>query len=369
MKKKLLHIVLYLVYGGLEKIVYDFSKELNGVDYEVHVAALEKGGPIGDMLLEEGIPVHVLGRRPGKFDFNLLINLIKLIKKHQIDIIHSHSACIMYAALAGKMAGVPIIIHTEHGKYIPEPKLRILEERIFSHLITTYVCVSKELERYVSSITKIPKRKIKTIINGIDTSRFFKYSNDEKLKLREKFNIPTDSLLLGTVSRLNPSKNVTFLIAWFRQNYLVYDNLVLMITGAGPQQATLKEKAKGIPKDRIRFLGAREDVPDLMNIFDIFTLVSSTEGTSLTILEAMATQLPVIVSNVGGNNSIVSHKENGLLFEFNNEIEFSRCINKVIKEKAFSLILGKKARETVLERFSLDLMINNYCRLYQLEEN
>jgi len=357
--------VLYLPYGGLEKIVYDFSRELNIKDYEVHVVALEKGGPIGDMLQQEGIPVYILEKRPGKFDFRLLIRLVKLIKKLNIQIIHSHSGCIMYAALAGKMAGVPTIVHTEHGRYLPDSIGKIWEDRIFSRLISKYVCVSIELEEYMHSVIKVSHKKLITIINGVSTSDYRRYPKEVVLKLRAKNNIPPDAIVLGTVCRLIRRKNVSFLIDWMKNNIDLYDNIYLMIVGEGPQFDELVESAQDLPKERIRFLGARKDIAHLLNIFDIFTLVSTTEGTSLTILEAMSTQLPVVVSDVGGNKDIIDHGKTGYLFECNNQHALGECLNKIISNHAMGEEMAQMARNTVKEKFSFEAMISKYCDLYE----
>ena len=364
MKNNLLHIVLYLPYGGLEKIVYDFSCALNNKDYEVHVAALEKSGPIGLLLQQKGIPVHVLGKRPGKFDFRLLVKLIKLIRKLQIQVIHSHSGCIMYAALAGKLTGVPTIVHTEHGRYLPDRIGAILEDRVFSRLVTDYVCVSRELEEYIQSVVKVPKNKLITIINGANTSIYQKYSNEDVLKLRVQQNIPPDALVLGTVCRIVPEKNVSFLIEWMQTNHRSFEKLILIVIGDGPQFAELVDKAKGIPEGHIRFLGARKNVADLLNIFDIFTLVSTTEGTSLTILEAMSTQLPVIVSDVGGNKNIINHGKTGYLFECNNQDAFGECLSQIISNPTMAENIGRQARCSVKENFSFEKVIRKYCELY-----
>lgn len=363
MKKRLLHIVLWLDYGGLEKIVYDFSKSLRN-DYEVYVVALEKGGRVAMQLQQEGIPVHVLGKRPGKFDVRLLLKLIKLITKLQVQVIHSHSGCIMYAALARRLTGVPTIIHTEHGRYLPDRAGKIWEDRIFSRLITKYVCVSQKLEEYMLSVVKVPSKKLITIINGVNTSHYHRYPKEDFLNLRAKHNIPSDALVLGIVCRLIPQKNVTFLIEWMKNNYNSYKKLHLMVVGNGPQLNELVEKVRDIPGERIKFLGVRKDIADLLNIFDIFTLVSTTEGTSLAILEAMSTQLPVIVSDVGGNKDIIKHGETGYLFECNNYEAFGECIRKVLLESSIAEEMGHKARETVIEKFSFEEMLKKYCNLY-----
>ena len=364
MKKRLLHIVLYLPYGGLEKIVYDFSRNLNTKDYEVHVAALEKGGPVGDLLKQEGIPVHVLGKRPGKFDIRLLIKLISLIKKFKIQVIHSHSGCIMYAALAGRLAGVEKIIHTEHGRYLPDRIGKILEDRIFSRLINKYICVSNELKIYMASTVKVQSNKLTTIINGIDTTRFFKYQRDDILKLRQEYKIPPGIVVLGTICRLIPEKNVGFLVEWMQMNVHSYDNMQIVIVGDGPQLTNLVNKAEELPKGCVRFLGARENIPDLLNLFDIFALPSTTEGTSLTILEAMSTQLPVIISDVGGNKDIVTHEVTGFLFECNNMIAFEECVKKILLNPDLGKQMGSRAQALIQQKYSLKSMLRNYCTYY-----
>lgn len=363
MKKRLLHIVLWLDYGGLEKIVYDFSKSLRN-DYEVYVVALEKGGRVAMQLHQEGIPVHVLGKRPGKFDVRLLLKLIKLIKKLQVQVIHSHSGCIMYAALAGKLAGVANIVHTEHGRYLPDSIGRIWEDRFFSRLISKYVCVSKELTAYMQKIVRVPDEKLATIINGVSTSHYYKYPNEDILKIRAEYNIQPDAIVVGTICRFIPQKNVGFLIDWMKNNHNIDKNIFLYLVGDGPQFDELVEKASGISMSRVKFFGVRKDIPDLLNIFDIFTLVSTTEGTSLTIMEAMSTQLPVIVSDVGGNKDLIDHGKTGYLFECNNQQSFKKYLDKIISNQTLAKEMGKKAREKVKEKYSFDVMLNRYRNFY-----
>jgi glycosyltransferase involved in cell wall biosynthesis len=366
MKKRLLHVVLYLPYGGLEKIVYDFSLALDGKDYQVYVAALQEGGPMKDMLEAAGIPVHVLGKRPCKFDFKLLVRLVRLIRILNIEVIHSHSGCIMYAALTSKLTGVSKIIHTEHGRYWPDRAGKIWEDRIFSRFINKFVCVSSELEEYMGAVVKVPRKKLLTVINGVNTSHYRRYSEEDILKLRAKHNIPPDALVLGTVCRLIPQKNVTFLIEWMKTNYnYLNKKLFLMVVGDGPQYDKLIESARDIPCERYKFLGARKDIADLLNIFDIFTLVSTTEGTSLTILEAMSTQLPVIVSDVGGNKEVVYHGKTGFLFECNNQGAFGKCLNKIIFDPTGTEKMGRRARDYVKDNLSFETMIKKYCELYR----
>ncbi len=365
--KKLLHIVLYLPYGGLEKIVYDFSLALNMKTYEVHVVALQHGGPMENLLRKAGIPVHILAKRPVKFDRTLLMNLVELIKKLDIQVIHSHSGCIMYAALAGRLAGIKNIVHTEHGRYLPEPFGKILEDRLFAKLIKKYVCVSRELEDYLTYTVKVHRKKLTTIINGINTDKFVKYSDDDIKRLRDIYNISYNKIVLWVVCRLIVEKNVEFLIDWMIMNSHKYKDLQLLVVGEGPQFSYLTNKASMLPNDKIIFLGAQANIADLLNLFNIFVLPSTTEGTSLTVLEAMSVELPVVISAVGGNKSIVSHNITGMLFNCNDFEEFELCIDNLLADMDKMKVMGKMARNSVKENFSFDKMLDSYLELYASE--
>lgn len=364
-RKRLLHITLSLHYGGLEKIVFDFSRKLNPKCYKVHVAALDRAGAICDLLKQNGMTVVVLDRKPGKIDLRLLKRLTKLIKHLRIDIVHSHSGCLMYGALAGRFAGVDKIIHTEHGRYLPDSLGTIWEDRIFSRFITKYICVSKDLEEYILSKIRVPRQKLATIVNGIDTSRYYKYGKDEIFRLRQNYNISPDDVVLGTVCRLVSPKNIEFLIHWMKLNRIIHKNLKLIIVGDGPSYKELVMSAESLPTGCVRFLGERGNIPDMMNIFDIFVLPSATEGTSLTILEAMSTQTPAVVSDVGGNRHIISHGETGYLFELNNADSFSNFIQKLALSRQLRQKIGRFARRAIMENFSLEKMVRSYCEQYE----
>jgi sugar transferase (PEP-CTERM/EpsH1 system associated) len=364
MKKALLHIVLSLDYGGLENIVYNLSKKLNPHRYRVHVIALDNGGPIFDYLKCNGVYVAVLGRRPGKFDLKLIKRLTKVIKQLKVDIIHSHSGCLMYSALAGRISGVNKIIHTEHGRYLPDSMGEIWEDRVFSRFVSKYVCVSKDLEEYLLSKVRVSPKKLVTIINGVDTSLYRKYGDEEILKLRLQYDIYPYEIAMGVVCRLVSCKNVGFLIEWAKQNWKKYKNLKVLIVGDGPEYKALVAASRELPSGTVQFLGYRPNIPDMLNVFDIFVLPSVTEGTSLTILEAMSTGLPVVVSDVGGNKHIVTHGETGFLFEVNNLDSFGNCLNKLLSSKGLREEIGRNARRSVEQKYSFEKMLTSYCELY-----
>jgi sugar transferase (PEP-CTERM/EpsH1 system associated) len=359
----LLHMALWLDYGGLENVIHTFSHAFRAKDFEVKIVALEKDGRIFDRLRQEDFPVRLIGRRPGKFDTRLLRQLVRFLREERIDIIHSHSGCIMYAALAGKLAGVRRIVHTEHGRYLPDTTGRIWEDRVFSRFIDSYVCVSEDLEHYMESVIKVPVAKLATIINGVDTVRFRKYDEEKRSALRRQHDYSPDEIVVGTVCRLIPEKNVEFLLNWIQSRREDGKKCRLAIIGDGPCLPRLQEVAAAKPKG-IQFLGMRPDVADWMNVFDIFVLPSLTEGTSLTIMEAMASDLPVVVSDVGGNKEIVSHERTGFLYPVNGMEVFSLLMDRLAASREMRHSIGARARQDMEARFSLNAVLAQYEALY-----
>src|SRR5262249_18794048 len=148
--------------------------------------------------------------QPGIIDVKLLFNLYRLIRDKKIDIIHSHNFCGFYAGLAGRWAGVKTLIHTDHGRLVPDKRSTIWEDWLFSFLFDSYVGVSEELTEYLATFVKIPKRRLKTIINGVDTIRFVPKTKSEKILLRAQYGLAPEDLIIGTVCRFDPIKNLSF---------------------------------------------------------------------------------------------------------------------------------------------------------------
>ena len=358
----ILHVVPSLDYGGLEKIVYDMIKEESTNNKnKMHLICLGKGGHLYNQLENDIVKKYIFNQTKA-IDFGLLFKMIRYIKNNYIDVIHSHSGAILYAAFAGKLCSVKKIIHTDHGRYYPEKKLRILEDRYGSKLIDCYVCVSQEMQHYIYKTVKVKKNKVKLILNGIDTDKYKPVNDKTRLKIKYKYGIAEDTILIGTVCRLIKQKNVEFLIDWFLTYGHNYNNLKLIIAGDGPEIDDLQQKTCKC-KDVI-FLGHISNTEDIYNILDIFTLTSETEGTSMTILEAMACKVPVVVTDVGGNISLVKNEYNGLLFPLNNLKKFNEQIRSLLLNNELKTYLGENGRSTVKTKHSIQNMLNNYHELY-----
>jgi glycosyltransferase involved in cell wall biosynthesis len=139
----------------------------------------------------------------------------------------------------------------------------------------------------------------------------------------------------------------------------------LLIVGDGPQYEEWYKLSSQIDNNRIKFFRSRKDIPDLLNIFDIFTLVSTTEGTSITVLEAMASELPVIVSDVGGNRDIVKHNQTGYLFKCNDTNQFNIIIEKILTNRNEMKKIGESARASIEQNYNINNFVKKYESVYK----
>jgi sugar transferase (PEP-CTERM/EpsH1 system associated) len=366
MPKNVLQVTLSMARGGLERIVYEIIKANGGSDklFKMHWCCLDNGGAFYDVLQAMNVQTAILHRRKGKLDLSLLRKLVDLLRTQKIQVIHSHSGCILYSALAGRIAGVERIIHTEHGRYLPEGIGTIWEDRICSRLIDYYVCVSHELKEYMIRTVKVKQSKLRVILNGVNPEGFRRQGEPRRKDLREKYRLNQDAIIVGTVCRLQPVKNIIFLVNWVKTYFADNKNIVLVIVGEGTQLPVLKRAAEGVGQERIIFMGAREDIPDILNIFDIFVLPSYSEGMPLTVLEAMASEVPVIVSNVGDNSKIVKNGESGFVFAVNDDSDFHIKISTLISDGEMRKRMGYEGRRLVERRYSQERMIQEYYQLY-----
>ena len=240
-------------------------------------------------------------RKPG-FNPLLPFRIGWFIRKGKFNIIHTHNeAGLIYGASGAFCVGIKKVVHTEHGK---EPghrdrKLMMASERILLRTVKKIVAVSEDLGREVAEGSRIDKGRIQTVLNGIDIGYYKLNAHRDDVKMR--LGLTPGSFVVGHIARLVPLKNQIFLLTLFKKLSERFANLKLVVVGSGPLRSELENfcTVHGLA-GRVYFLGARQDIPELLSVFDLFLLPSLTEGISVTLLEAMAAGVPVIASRVGG---------------------------------------------------------------------
>lgn len=349
-----LHVILSLEIGGMEQVVADLVQALDRQRFRPVVACLEALGPIAEEIKAKGIEVIRLPAMVPVLSFLYPAPLIRVIRESGAAVIHVHSGCWYKTAVAGRLAGVKNIIYTEHGRTFPDHRAIILMDRIFSRITAKVVAVSEELAAYLREVVRIPADKISVILNGIDLNRFPVTGNG-----------PPGRVIIGVIARLAPVKDLATLLRAMRTVLRECPGAVLQVIGDGPERDRLELLAAELGvSDGVRFFGFRRDVPEILAGFDIFTLSSLSEGTSVTILEAMAAGKPVVATRVGGNPAIIEEGVNGFLVPVSDPAELALALLRLIHDEALRRSMGTANRAKAAREFGIRAATARYERLY-----
>ena len=287
-------------------------------------------------------------------------NLSRQIRSLKLDVIHSHlTGAIICNALTSLLSGTPHI-GTLHDIYMVEENPRLLWAlKLSSWLGTRLIAVSNTTkQQYV--VKGISPKKIKTVLNCVPHRQQRSKSKLTKLDL----GIPSDHCVFSTVARLVPLKRTDLLIKAFSKAFEHNPNIHLLIIGNGPELAKLKDIASAsLARKNILFLGERGDVDVLLQLSDVFCLVSDSEGLSRSILEAIANGLPIIATNVGGNVEIVTN--NGLIIERGDTDGAMNAIKSLANSVEQRRNLAVKSKKLATTKLSSESFVLNHIATYQ----
>jgi glycosyltransferase involved in cell wall biosynthesis len=350
--------------GGAENVLLMLA--LHRKDRFKMIAGLLKEGWISQQLKDAGVPVIMIPS--GRFiDIKLILNLLKIIKEEQIDIVQSHLLDMnFYSCIAAKIAGIPHI-STEHGDVNRLPKninlKTFIKLKVTSILSNKIVFVSEDTKNIFLRISHTAKEKVSVIYNGRD---FKKYESmiDKKMK-RAEIGIPEDAIIIGNVASLVLFKGQTYLLKAAQTVLKIFPNAFFIIIGCGKLEKELKKEADDLGiSGNIKFLGFRTDVDELLKIMDIFVLPSTAEGFPLSIIEAMASKRPVIATRVSGNPEIVENGVSGVLIDPANPDILADKIIELINNPALAKEMAACGYKKVKDNFNHELMLKKYERLY-----
>lgn len=364
------HVVYSFATGGLENGVVNLINRLPRDKYRHTVVCVtDHDAAFFSRITAGNTSIVNLNKPPGK-GLGWLLACWKLFFRIKPDICHTRNLSALEAQIAAFMSGVSYRIHGEHGWDITDiggvSRKNQMFRKILKPLVNEYVALSLESVEYLQSKIKVKREKINHICNGVDVNKFT--TDNHSSVLPQGFS-DSSSIIFGTVGRLAEVKNQTFLLEAFLQlwknNAHVQTKLKLVIVGEGVLLDKLKTMLIGSGAiNSVWFAGRRSDVADVMKQLDVFVLPSLAEGISNTLLEAMATGLPIIATNVGGNEELMlpAHKLSHIV-AVNNVDELTKAMSLYINEQL------KKESEVVrkhcIENFSLETMVNKYHDLYQ----
>jgi sugar transferase (PEP-CTERM/EpsH1 system associated) len=338
-------------------------KLVNGLDPASVRCSICSTTPAGDLRrsVAPRVPVYELRRREGN-DVRLLWDLCRLFRRERPDVVHTHAwGTLLEGLVAARMARVPVIVHGEHGTLQLKAHQRVLQRWGWGS-VDRLLSVSSRLAERIVETTGFSLARITTIRNGVDLTRF---SGDNRVQARQSLGISAGSVTIATLGRLVEVKDhVTLLEALAIVRRQGHECLAL-IAGDGPLRQALTERAAALDLDgTVRFLGHRADAEAVLAAADVFVLSSRSEGLSNTILEAMASGLPVVATRVGGADEMVEDGATGMLVPPGNPEALAAAIAALIGDADLRRRLGRAARARAERDFSLEGMLRGYETLY-----
>ena len=366
--------VLYLMpglgMGGSERVVCDCATHLDPGSFETSVGVLY-GGDMKREFEAYGVPIHSLreGVRSPLAAGRVLATQARLRRiARGVDIVHTHHLdMLFYAALAAVPRRPWKWVHTEHCI----PTIRDLYPpwllRLGRHLLRlpdALVGVAAPTTAYYRSALPNVSERTFTIPNGIELDHFT--PSTDRLRNRRPPGLPVDAWIIGTVGRLRPQKNHALLVRALAKLLGSVPNAWLVIVGDGELEDSLRRLAAELHVlHRVAFLGSRSDIPELLTSFDVFCLPSFFEGMPISLLEAMASELPVVASDVVGIREFVQAATSGLLFPSNDPDALCDALQTLHRDTGLARRFARSGHEWVISNGSLDSMIAGHAALYR----
>jgi len=365
---RILHVVEAIgIGGGIENGIAHLIERMDSTRFEHILCGVFRLGPQVERYPADRVQIVCLEQKPRRLAIQTG-PLAEMIRKLRPDVVHSRNWGALEAAVAARWVGETSVIHSEHGVEMDpaaEPRRRSWFRRFVFSLTDRVFCVSYQLRDMLAARTGFPQRKIGVIHNGVKTS-LFRPDASVRRRFRAELGIDDDEFCIGCVGRLNRIKDYPTM---FRAAELFSKSCAswrLLIVGSGAELSALREFVNSSPvlRGRVHFIGASNRVPELLNALDVYVLPSLCEGISNSLLEAMATGLPVIASDTGGNPEVVVDGESGLLFPVG---DFRRLADQLLllySAKERRVQFGQMALCRVKEQFSLDSMVEQYEEMY-----
>lgn len=368
----IVHIIYRLGIGGLENGLVNLINHLPADGYRHAIVCLKDSTDFKERLMRSDVAIYQLNKKEGQ-DWGSFIRLYKLLMEIKPAIVHTRNLGTLEYQVPAWLAGVKHRVHGEHGWDVSDPDGTNIKyqwvRRLIKPLIQRFIPLSKHLERYLTDKIHVSPKKITRICNGVDTGIFYPLTGP-KIQLADcPFIISHDQVIIGTVGRMHGVKDqLTLVKAFIRvcQNHPeLKTKLRLLIAGEGPLKAqalTLLEENQ--LSGHAWLPGARKDIAEIMRQLDVFVLPSQAEGISNTILEAMASGLPVIATDVGGNPELVIDGETGSLVPAGDIEMMADKIRAYVEDAEKIQLHGQHGYQRVLQEFSLTAMVGKYKAVY-----
>jgi len=364
--QKIAYLITGLTIGGAEMQLLQVVTKLDRQRFQPFVISMMDKGEIGEKILQAGIAVYELKMKKGLPSPVGVLRLIRILRRERPCVLHCHMYhANLLGAVIGALLKIPVRIATVHSISLGGKVRRILAG-LTSCWMDAYTVISGRVAQKVLENRIAPPSKIRVIPNGVDTE-VFSPSMEIRKQMREQFGIPEEKFIWFTAGRIVEAKNYPGLLSAFRQVVGTHPHSWLMIAGDGPLSGSLRKYAQSLEiTGHVKFLGIRRDIPSLMKMADGFVMASSWEGLPMAVLEAGASCLPVVSTNVGGIPEVVNHGKTGLLADANDMEALSQAMAKVMDmPEDERRKIGQNARAYIVEQYGIKGMVKRWESLYR----
>lgn len=344
--------------GGAEILLAEIVRRMDRDRFAPEICCLKTPGELGEILARE-VPLHHDLIR-GKYNLAVLHRLRRLFRARRTDAVVTVGTGgdrMFWGRLGAWLAGVPVIASALHSTGLPQRVERM--NRLLAPITDAFIGVAEAHGRYLAENEGCPAAKVRVVPNGVDLERFHPCWPDETL--RASLKIPAGAPVVGIVAALRPEKNHALFLEAAAHVLREIPNAHFLIVGDGPERPRLEAHSAALGlQHAVHFLGSRSDVPRLLPLMRAFALTSHMEANPVSILEAMACEVPVIAPAVGSIPEVIDDGRNGLLVPPGDAAATATRLCGLLKNRGAAETIGRAARETVVARWSIDRMVGGY---------
>lgn len=357
-KKKILHLITGLDIGGAEMMLLKTLPRMQD-SFDNRVCCIMGRGIMGQKLEAAGVPVYYLDLK-NIFDFLVILRFKKVLQEFRPDILVTYLIhADLFGRIFGRIFGVKKIICSVRvkliqAKYIP---LLFLDALTFP-FVDHYHFNSQTTADMYHSLFFLPKRKITVIPNGIELEKY-DISIDKGAK-REELGLAKDKIIIGCVAKLRKQKGHKYLIEAFAEIARKRNDAILILVGDGAEKSNIENQINKLKiKDKVVLLGNRNDIPEILQVIDIFVLPTLFEGMSNAVLEAMAGGKPIIATNIQENRELIRNGESGILFSTKNIRELSKILATLMENDSKRDLIARNAKDVAFSKYAINIITDS----------
>jgi len=355
---RVMFVITCMPVGGAETLLSEILRRMDRSRFLPELCCLKYRGPLGDALVGD-VPVWS-GLLLHKYDVAVLGRLRRLMRRRGIDAVVTVGTggdMLVWGRLAGWTSGVPVICSALHSTGLPDQVE--LPNRLLAPLTDAFIAVARAHGRYLAEHEGCPPSRVRVIPNGVDTDRF--HPRWPSPALVAELGLAEDAPVVGIVAALRPEKrHDRFLEVAVRVRRAV-PAAQFLIVGDGPERGRLESLARELGLGQaVHFLGTRRDVPELLALLDVFLLTSEMEANPVSVLEAMASETPVVAPAVGSIPEVVQDRVTGRLVAPADVEAAAGAVVALLEDPDQAGALGRAGRERVLTDGSVERMVRGY---------